>query len=187
MWLTLLTGCIPVLHSPDGAASSDYVRPTNLWPAADTVPALEEEGFEVGEVVAHESLPDQNGDTVDLWQFYGQVWVLDVSTIWCQPCQQLASTLQETADEYKGEGFVYVTVLREDLDGEVPDEAELAGWAEDWEIVDQPILADGTGFSDAISGGQFPALLVIDRDLKVAERIPLPDDALIAEAVEKLL
>ncbi len=190
MWLTLLTGCIPVLHSPDGgaAATSDYVKPENAWPAAESVPPLEGAGFEVGEVVPHESLLDQNGDTTDLWQFYGDVWVLDVSTIWCGPCQAMASTLQETADAYKDEGFVYVTILRQDLDGEVPEQDDLQYWVDSWEIVDQPVLSDASGFTDAITGGTtFPALLVVNRDLTVASRVTVPDDALLVEAIEAAL
>jgi thiol-disulfide isomerase/thioredoxin len=188
MWLTLLTGCIPVLHSPDGAAASDYVVPQNAWPAAESVPALEPEGYDEGQVVTHESVPDQNGDTVDTWQFYGNVWVLDVSTIWCGPCQQMASTLQETADTYKDQGFVYLTVLRQNDAGEVPTQDDLVFWADSWGIVDQPVVADGTGWSDAITGGTaFPALLVINRDLTVSARVATADDALLAEAIEAAL
>lgn len=187
MWLTLLTGCIPVLHSPEGAVSGDYTIPDNAWPAAESVPPLEGEGFAEGEVVEHELLPDQNGDTVDLWQFYGIVWVLDVSTIWCSPCQAMAAGLQATADKYKDDGFVYLTVLSENLDGDVPVQEELVGWSESFSILDQPITSDTTGFSVPITNGQYPALLVIDRDLTVFARVDVPDEALLQAAIESAL
>ena len=187
MGLALLFACIPVLHSPGEAMSDEYVMPQNAWPAAESVPAIEGEGFGLGEVVEHRSGPDQNGDTVDLWQFYGQVWVMDVSTIWCQPCQDMAATLQETADAYKDQGFVYVTVLAENELGSVPEEADLDFWAETWGIVDQPVVSDTEGFTAPITGGQFPLLLVIDRDLTVAAQVLVPEDAQLREAVEELL
>ncbi len=187
MWFLLLSGCIPVLTTPGEAVSKDYVKPDNAWPAADSVPELEPEGYAVGELVEHQAALDQNGQSVDFWQFYGNVWVLDVSTIWCQPCQDLARTLQETADLYKDDGFVYVTVLAEDLDGAVPDEADLDYWVDTWGILDQPVLEDSEGFTAALTGGQFPLLLVVGRDLRVAARVDLPEDALLREAIEDTL
>ncbi len=187
MWLPLLTACIPVLHSPAGAPTGEYEIPDNDWPAAPSIPVLEEEGFGVGEVIGRQFLADQNGDEVDLWQFYGRVWVLDVSTIWCSPCQAMAASLQATADKFKDEDFVYLTVLSEDLDGEVPDTAELQGWAETFGILDQPILADTTGFSGPVTNGVYPALLVIDRDLKVFARVEVPDEALLEAAIESAI
>ena len=62
----------------------------------------------IGEAVTDECVPDQNGDQVSLWQFYGNVWVLDVSTMWCAPCQKLASGLQEIVNDHEEEGFVYL-------------------------------------------------------------------------------
>ena len=129
MWLNLLTGCIPVLHSPEGAVSGDYTIPENAWPAAESVPA----------------------------------------------------------DKFKDDGFVYVTVLSENLDGDVPVVEELVGWSESFGILDQPILSDTTGFSAPITNGQYPALLVIDRDLTVFARVDVPDEALLEAAIESAL
>lgn len=188
MLYLLLTACIPELTSPGGkVAEVDYAPPDNAWPAAESIPAMEGEGYEDGELVDRQFLPDQNGQTVDLWQFYGHVWVLDVSTIWCQPCQDLARDLQETADHYADEDFVYLTVLAEDMEGDVPDTEDLNFWAESWGILDQPIAADDAGFSGVLTGGTYPLVLVIGRDLRVAGRVTVADDALVREAIEAAL
>jgi thiol-disulfide isomerase/thioredoxin len=184
----LLFGCIPELTSPRGVADDGtYTPPDNAWPFAESLPPLEGEGYGVGEVVERQFLPDQNGQTVDLWQFYGLVWVLDVSTIWCQPCQDLASELQATADDYADEGFVYVSILAEDLEGSVPDTADLQYWAESWGIEDQPIVSDDQGFTGVLTKGQYPLVLVVGRDLKVASKVSVPDDAQVREAIEAAL
>lgn len=186
MWLTLLIACIPVLVSPGDDVSSEYVKPVNAWPAAESVPALVGEGFAEGEVVEHWTGLDQNGQDVDLWQFYGQVWVLDISTIWCQPCQDIAAEAQATADDYAADGFVYVTLLAEDKDGEVPDEADLDFWADTFGIT-QPVVSDTAQSSADLTGGQFPFVAVVGRDLTVSARVEVPSDEAIRAAIDAAL
>lgn len=186
MLLALLLACIPSLTSPDVGACSDG-QPENDWFHGDPPSSLVGSGFGIGDIVEDQCLPDQNGDQVSLWQFYGSVWVLDVSTIWCQPCQDLARGLQDIVDKFEPEGFVYLTVLAQDLGTDVPDQAELAGWGEDFGI-ESPIVADTVGFtSGVVRNGVYPAVLIIDRDLSVIERLDVPDDAIIEAAVERAL
>lgn len=186
MWLALLFACIPVLTSPGDPVSGDYIKPENAWPAAESVPDLLGEGFAEGEVVEHWMGPDQNGQEVDLWQFYGQVWVLDISTIWCQPCQDIAADAQATADDYAADGFVYLTLLAEDEYGEVPDEADLDFWADTFGIT-QPVVSDDTQASADLTGGQFPFVAVVGRDLTVSARVEVPSDESIRAAIEAAL
>jgi thiol-disulfide isomerase/thioredoxin len=184
--LLLLAACIPELTSPKVGACSGG-QPENAWIHGDPPTTLEGEGFDVGEAVTDECVPDQNGDQVSLWQFYGNVWVLDVSTMWCAPCQKLASGLQEIVNDHEEEGFVYLTVLAQDLGSDVPDQAELQSWAEDFDI-ESPIVADDVNFtSNIVRNGTYPAILVIDRDMTVAERVEVPSDEAVVEAIEGLL
>lgn len=181
-----LLACIPELTSPSVGACSEG-QPDNDWIHGDPPTNLVGSGFGIGEIVEDQCIPDQNGDLVSLWQFYGSVWVLDVSTIWCQPCQDLARGLQEIADTYESEGFVYLTVLAQDLGTDVPDQGELEKWGEDFQIA-SPIVADTVGFTGGVvRNGAYPALLIIDRELRVLERLDVPDDALIADAIERAL
>lgn len=181
--ITILLACIPELTSQKVGACAEGL-PENRWFAGEPPLGLEEEGFEVGEVVPDQCVPDQHGDDVALWQFYGSVWVLDVSTMWCAPCQALARGLPEVTAHFEGEDFVYVTVLAEDLGSDVPDQAELTEWATTFEIV-EPVLADEVGFTSGIvRNGVYPALLIVGRDMVVAERLEVPSDEAIVEAVE---
>jgi thiol-disulfide isomerase/thioredoxin len=185
MLYLVLVACIPELTTPaENLVGDGYSPPDNAWPSADSLPEIEGEGYAVGDLVDRQRLPDQNGQTVDLWQFHGYVWVLDVSTIWCQPCQDLARVLQDTADDYKADDFVYLTVLAEDLEGSVPETDDLQYWAESWGILDQPIVSDTTGFTGVLTKGQYPLVLIIGRDLRVASKLTVTDDALVREAIE---
>ncbi|MBM4392682.1 MAG: TlpA family protein disulfide reductase [Deltaproteobacteria bacterium] len=186
MLLVFLLACIPELTSKKVGACADGL-PENEWPVGEPPVDLLGEGYEVGEVVGDACVPDQNGDDVALWQFYGRVWVLDVSTMWCAPCQVLAHGLQEIADGYADEEFSYVTVLAEDLGSDVPDNAELNEWAGNFGIR-EPVLADAVGFTSGIvRNGTYPAVLIIGRDMVVHQRLDVPSDEAIIEAVDSAL
>ena len=183
-----LTGCVPELVSPadDGAP---WEAPTNGWGVTPPPEGLAAEGFEEGQVVPEFRLPDQNGETVSLWQFYGQVIALDISTIWCGPCRDLAGGVTETWEEYQDQGFAYLTLLSQDMNGQVPDQAELEEWATTYGI-EQPVLADGAGHSNAISpDGTFPQIVVIGRDMRVVvEKVsPSTEESAIRAAIESAL
>lgn len=183
--LALLGACIPVLYS-DGEADGPWVAPVNGWPMGEPPEGLESEGFDIGQVIPDFRLPDQNSEDVSLWQFYGSVVLVDVSTMWCAPCQELAADVQDTADEYRDEGFIYVTILAQDLVYEVPDEGDLDEWAEGFGI-DEPVLSDPDGWSTGVvPGAGFPGILLVDRDMEIVARLTA-SDALIRDAIEEIL
>ncbi len=184
--LSLQTGCVPVLVSPadDGAP---WEAPVNSWGVSPPPDGLEAEGFEEGQVVPEFRLPDQNNEEVSLWQFYGQVVVLDVSTMWCAPCRQLAQTAQAMADEFKDQGFFYTTVFPEDADGDaddpvVPDQEDLNAWA-DYYGIQEPLITDGAGYSSLVVGESYPVIVVIDREMRSLGRMEGPTDEQIREKV----
>jgi peroxiredoxin len=186
----LLSGCVPHLYTPvdsddtDDVGTCDWTAPTNTWPVATPPECLKGEGFSPGQTVPDFRLMDQNGDTASLWQFYGDVIVWDLSTIWCSPCQKLASHAEELYQEHKDEGFIYLTILAQDLDGNPPDQSDLALWAGNFDLT-TPVVADpDNGYTlRAIPDSQYPVVLVIDRQMKVCQKVPPPydtDDNLLA-------
>ena len=98
--LALLAGCVPHYTSPpDSGDTGDawvWVPPDNDWPMSAPPEGLEGTGFDEGEVLPDFRLPDQYDQTVALWQFYGMVLVVDISTMWCGPCQNLAEDAEAT-------------------------------------------------------------------------------------------
>ena len=68
-----------------GGDESALYGPENAWWHADDgdVPAdLEGTGYSTGDVPYNFTMLDQNGDEVELYQFLGQVVVLDVYAEW---------------------------------------------------------------------------------------------------------
>jgi len=189
----LVAACVPHLTSPTDTGEDVFCVDTPPldyhWPCEPPPEELEAEGVGEGQVPPDFRMVDQFGDTVALWQFYGLVVVLDISTMWCGPCQQLAGDVEPMWQDYRDRGFVYVTILAQDLlDGEPPDVAELASWAEYYGIT-APILSDGEGWSPPITGDDgFPRVMVLGTDMRIVEDEVIPtEDATIRAIVEPLL
>ena len=179
-------GCTPHLTSPEIATCGGEAL-DNSWDVSVPPGTLEGEGYARGEVVPDFCLDDQHGKKVSLWQFYGDVILLDISTMWCGPCQQIATEVDETWESYRDEGFTYITMLPEDLEGGEVGADDLSQWAENFNI-SAPILADNSGYGYGVEPGRaWPVVMLINRRMQViAERIA-PSDAAIRGAIEDAL
>lgn len=189
--VVIAAGCMPELTSPPGGELdlADWLPPENSWDAADTLPGdLSPEGFLEGQTVPDVRLMDQHGDEVSLWQFYGNVIAIDLSTMWCGPCQGLAKHVDETWEDYRDQGFMYLTMLPENRSGDVPNQDDLALWGETHEIT-APILSDSEGYAYQIEPNQaWPRVVVIGRDLRVQVNPVVPaEDPAIRAAIENAL
>lgn len=182
-------GCVPELYtSGQGDPGAVWAPPpTNAWEVSAPPEGLSAQGYQVGQVPPDLRLVDQFGDEVSLWQFYGDVVLLDISTMWCAPCQELALHTQETQEDYEGRGFTYVTVLQQDTEGGDVELSEVNQWVDAFGI-EAPVLADPDRLTEvAISQGQYPAVLVIGRDMRVHDRVATVTDAEVREAIEDAL
>jgi len=186
--LVATSGCVPVLETPNGVDDWTWDPPENGWFLDAPPEGLVSEGFLPGEVIPDFRLVDQFGDEVSLWQFHTRIIVVDISTMWCGPCRELASEAEETFQAYASQGLIYLTVLPEDLVGEPPTVEDLNLWVDEYDLT-IPVVSDPEGgWSDpAVPQGQYPIVLVVDRDLKVHDQVDPPSDANIRDAVEELL
>ncbi|MES2642411.1 MAG: TlpA disulfide reductase family protein [Myxococcota bacterium] len=192
--LLSLVACIPVLTSPPGAVGGegeDWVAPENSWGLCEGPPAsLVGEGLAVGQVAPDFRMLDQFGAEVSLWQFHGCTVVLDFSTGWCGPCQDLAAEAQSIADEYREHDVRYLTVMPQDVEGDVPDQEFLGDWGESFGL-HEPILQDAEGYTYELipTGGTrgFPAVLVLDANGVVAVDVDPVSDGTIRAAIEDTL
>jgi len=130
----------------------------------------------IGDHVCDFTFKDQNGDDFRLYEHYGKVIVLDFSTMWCGYCQVLALETQDMQDEYGEKGFVYVTVLFENMRGMTPTQSDLQMWADGFGITTAPILAGDQSLID--HGGptswdltSWPTVYMLDRDLVLKETL----------------
>ncbi len=186
-----LGGCTPVLKSPAGSdtggACAPYVAPTNSWTQGSVPDGTCGEGWADGDVVDDAQFTDQNGAPVSIWQFYGDVVLLDLSTLWCSPCQDLAGGAQATADTYRDQGFVYLTVLVENLSGDPPTTDDLNSWGNAFGIT-EPIVSDDAHIEPILMPqNNYPGVFVIDRSMVIGPRLDNPTDDTIRAAIEAAL
>ena len=116
---------------------------------------------------------DHNGNTFDLYQHYGSLIVLDLSTMWCGPCNQAGAHSQEVQDLYAGEDLIYITVLIEDTQGGPVDLGDLQDWAGAYGNTTAPVVAGDRSLLTS-GGGTFdlsswPTFFYMDRDMVVRD------------------
>lgn len=171
-----LMACTPTADGP-GASGADWVAPDNRWPSQAPPGGLAAEGYDEGDVPPDVRMPDQYGDEVSLWQFYGNLVVINVAPMWCAPCQELASGVEELVGEYEGESMVFVELVAETIEGETPDETHAADWAETFGIESAPVTADTSGFYvNFPQGGAYPVVIGIGPDMVIIEGGFVPVD-----------
>jgi peroxiredoxin len=191
MVIWLLASCTPHLTSPPGGDdTAAWEAPVNGWPVTPPPADLEGEGFAEGQVVPDFRLMDQNGDTVALWQFYGQIIALDISTMWCSPCQQLADEGEETYTDYRDQGFMYVTVLPEDIEGQPTELDDLTTWTGYYGLTSVVAADPDKAYTaPAVPDGQYPVVLVVDRTMRVVTDVEVtPEiDTTLRAAIEAAL
>jgi len=168
--------CTPSLYSsgePYSACAVDFDPANNVWGGEMPEGDLGGEGYNEGDIVPEFCLQDQNGDTVSLWQFHGDWILLDLSTMWCPPCRLLAEHVQDTVEDYDAYGFTYITVLQQNMDGQLPDTEELNQWADSYGIVDGPVLAESEDelTLEGTKDGLLPGVFIINRKMRVARQI----------------
>jgi len=182
----LCASCTPHLKSsPRATCGGEDLD--NSWDKTLPPQTLQGEGHAKGQVAEDFCMVDQHGDKTSLWQFYGDVILLDISTMWCGPCQQIAKDVDETWEDYVDDGFTYITMLPEDLEGGQVDAEDLLDWAEGFEIT-APIVADNEGYGYAVEPQRaWPVVMLIDRDMTVLVERVTPSDEAIRSAIEGAL
>ena len=81
------------------------------------------------------SLMDQHETMVDLYDHHGKIIVIDLSSIWCGVCQNIATKGEDFVSDYGEENVIWVTILIDGLTyGVPPTLAEIQAWATNYNI-----------------------------------------------------
>lgn len=166
--LAALVACSPKPYGPD-----------NAWFHADLKDVPEDlagTGIATGDTLADFTFVDQNGDDVQLYQFYGQVVQLVLMAQWCPPCQDEAPAIEAASVDLADSGVTIVEVMLENDAGDPPTSANCAEWADAYGAT-HPIVADPTDVFLPMLNGGYPTLPILDRQMRIVDPDNFPFSA----------
>ena len=135
------------------------------------------------------SLPDMNGQKVDLVSFQGRVIVIEFWATWCAPCREEIPVLNQIYKAYKEKGVVVIGVS---LDRKPPQEVKK--FLDQLQVEYPNVMGDEEIFekySQMANLGPIrgiPATFVIDRQGQICRRyMGLTEKRILEEAIEAVL
>tara|TARA_Y100001970_G_scaffold271481_1_gene366928 strand:- start:51980 stop:52540 length:561 start_codon:yes stop_codon:yes gene_type:complete len=127
-----------------------------------------------------------------LYEFYKKPIVLDFSAMWCGPCNQAASEVEELYRLYEKEDLVYLTVLIENRQGQPPTSDDIKWWLEEWGIIESPVLgSDRSLLNNGETSGWFlggwPTFYFINKDMKIQGYLRGYSKEAVVDGIEKII
>jgi len=146
----------------------------------------------VGHTMCNLILWDHNNTLWELYDYEGDVILLDLSVMWCGPCQSAAATVQNTQDDYESQGFRYVTILIEDVTGDTVEIDEIELWRETFGIETATVLQGSRDLIDYSATDGFPItawpmFILVDRDLTIYWGMYGFSEEMLRESIEEIL
>lgn len=131
------------------------------------------EGFEIGQRFPNVTMADQFGGEVDLYQYWGHVVMINMSTEWCGPCRTIAGQSQSFYEQYADDGFTMIYFLAQDRSKQPPSTSVLKdNWADAYGIT-FPVLNAYDFQAEMSSSGilrGWPSAVLLDREMTVRHR-----------------
>ena len=148
----------PILDS----GKPEVVEESPIW--------WDECSYNGGDHICDLSLTKADGGFDNLYSYYGEVIVVDVSAMWCGPCQEAA--WNSNSIKVTSGGVTWITVLIEDLEGNTPDLEDGQMWGDYFGIWHDEIWLgsndnrDVEGINGFANTG-WPYFLILDKDLMI--------------------
>tara|TARA_Y100000310_G_scaffold243312_1_gene247770 strand:+ start:335 stop:937 length:603 start_codon:yes stop_codon:yes gene_type:complete len=172
-FLVLCIACSPG-HAPIDEHDDDDVEDVeDIAPLYDPGVDWKDCGSAEGDHPCNIIAVDHNGDQFDLYANYGSLIVIDLSAMWCGPCNSAGAHAQKVQDQYASDDLIYVTVLIENHHGVPPTEADIQDWATDYGNTTSPVIAGDRSMLTS-SGGpwaltSWPTFFYIDREMIIRD------------------
>jgi len=172
--LLSIVACVTDLDvTIDDDDDNDSTPIVDMQPAYDPAVNWETCGSKEGDHPCNIIAVDHNGDEFDLYANYGSLIVVDLSTMWCGPCNSAGAHAQEVQDLYAADDLIYVTVLIENRHGVPPSADDIQEWVVNYGNTTSPVLASDRSMLVS-SGGDWelagwPTFFYIDRNMVIRD------------------
>ena len=138
---------------------------------------------------------DVNGNEVNLHDFEGKPFIVDISAMWCGPCQRAGSEVQSVQDAHAEHNLQYITLLIENTSGETPSASDLTLWAQEMGITTAPILggsrdlltSDPTMTADGFYLRAWPTFYFFNSEMRMVAYQVGADDATLQSNIQLII
>jgi|TARA_R110000823_G_scaffold36859_5_gene100373 thiol-disulfide isomerase/thioredoxin len=163
LFISLLLGCTPDKTIEGGSDTHKEIEKVSpiYW---------DDCSYNGGDHICNLRLFKANEVADDLYDHYGEVIAIDLSAMWCGPCQQAASEVESIKQQT---GVKWVTVLIENEYGLPPSYSDGSRWANAFSLpLDEIWLGSrqNIDFPDGIDGFPlqgWPYFVILDTDLRI--------------------
>ncbi len=134
------------------------------------------------------SWTDDGGNTVELYDYMGDVVMLNVGAGWCAPCRENAPKFEENIyQSYKDQGFTLIGLIVEDDLYQSPTEEFLQSWRDQYNL-NYIICADPEwSLQQLFEINSLPFTLILDREMIPRFHSYEYDEVIFADTIEDLL
>ena len=187
MILSVLLGCAANkdVKQNNGSDSSTEVEEKS-WDFA----TWEECNQWVGSHPCNFQLMNQYGETTYLYDYHEKVIVVDLSTMWCGYCQNIATKPDEYIEKYGADNFIWLTLLVEDYEGNKADIKDLEIWSS-LNNITSPVLAAGDIIDMSGQNGYpasaWPTIVLINKEMIVSKAAVGWNEQIVQAWIEELL
>jgi thiol-disulfide isomerase/thioredoxin len=133
--------------------------------------AEDECSYNGGDHICNFRLPTAADTADEIYPHYGEIIVIDLTSMWCGPCQQAAGDVNDIKE--KVEGVKWITIIIENEAGLSPSSSDGRRWGNAFELDYEDIWLGSRSNIDIYNGISgfpsqgWPYFVILDADLRI--------------------